>query len=148
MRRPLLPLLLAAACLLLQPPPVSPGASRPSGLPDGYEAVPLGEVRVTQYTHVECRSRLTASGHVLRDADQGKVCAVSRDWWRKRVKPGDLIWVTGYAQPCKALDTMALRNAKGLAQTRWIDIYVTDPIGGLAFGIRRAPAYLLVAKSR
>ena len=116
---------------------------RPTGLPGAWKAEPLGWVRVSQYTHVETRSRVTSSGYVLKDSDEGLACAVSRDWWRKRVQPGDLVWVEGYAQPCVALDTMAPANRRGLAQKRWVDIYVKDPHRGLDFGIRRSSAYLV-----
>lgn len=136
-------LLLAAALSLAGPGPLSTSVIRPVGLPDGYEAVPLGMVRVTHYTHVECGSRVTSSGYVLKDSDEGRVCAISRDWWRSRVKPGDLVWIVGHAQPCLALDTMALRNSKGFAQKRWVDIYYTDRQTALDFGIKKAPAYLL-----
>lgn len=137
--------MLALFCLLslCSPPPLSTTIVRPDGLSESFEAVPLGQVRVTKYTHVECRSRLTASGHVLSDVDSGRVCAVSRDWWRSKVKPGDVLWIPGYAAPCTALDTMALANRKGLAQTHWIDIYITDPKTGLEFGIQHGMAYLI-----
>src|SRR5437868_740259 len=83
--------------------PVSTAMVRPPGLPDGYEAVSLGQIRVTHYTHHETGSRLTASGYVLKDSDEGQVCAISRDWWRKRIKPGDLVWIEGHNQVCRAL---------------------------------------------
>ncbi|MBI5200608.1 MAG: hypothetical protein HY925_03395 [Elusimicrobia bacterium] len=136
---------LALSLALLNAAPGDLGTSvvRPLGLPAKWEAEPLGWVRVTQYTHVETNSRLTSSGYVLKDRDEGLVCAISRDWWRSRVKPGDLVWVTGFAQPCAALDTMATHNPKGLAQTRWIDIYVKDPVRGLAFGIKHSSAYIV-----
>ena len=133
----------AALMALLGAGPVSTSHIRPKGLSAAYDAIPLGEIRVTKYTHIETHSRLTSSGHILRDEDEGKVCAISRDWWRKTIKPGDLVWITGYAQPCVALDTMALRNPKGLRQLRWMDIYITDRQKGLDFGIRRSNAYLL-----
>lgn len=127
--------------------PVSTSSVRPAGLPARYEASPLGQVRVTHYTHHETGSRTTASGHILTDADAGRVCAISRDWWRGRVKPGDLIWIEGHARPCVAWDTMAFRNRKGLRQTHWVDIYVTDRREALDFGIRRATAYLVRRRS-
>ncbi|MBI5240174.1 MAG: hypothetical protein HY926_06855 [Elusimicrobia bacterium] len=128
---------------LLLPRPVSTSVVVEVKLPRGYEMVSLGEVRVTQYTHHETGSRVTSSGYVLRDQDEGRVCAISRDWWRSRVKPGDLVWVGGRAQPCVALDTMALRNRKGLLQSRWVDIYITNRQAGLDFGIQKAPAFLI-----
>ena len=131
---------------LCAPPPLSTALLRPAGLSEAFEAVALGQVRVTKYTHVECRSRVTASGHVLSPRDSGRVCAVSRDWWRSKVKPGDVLWIPGFAQPCTALDTMALTNRKGLAQTHWIDIYITDPKTGLEFGIQHGTAYLIRPK--
>lgn len=136
---------LALSAALFGAAPAAPGmtAFRPAGLPSGWDARPLGWVRVTQYTHVETRSRVTATGYVLKDRDAGLVCAVSRDWWRSRVKPGELVWVDGYAKPCVALDTMALANAKGFPQTRWVDIYMTDPVKALDFGIRHASAYVV-----
>lgn len=123
--------------------PLSTSSVRPAGLPERFEAVPLGQIRVTHYTHHECGSRVTASGHVLKDSDEGRVCAVSRDWWRGLVKPGDLIWIEGHARPCVALDTMALANRNGFPQRRWVDIYFTDRQKALDFGIQRATAYLL-----
>jgi 3D (Asp-Asp-Asp) domain-containing protein len=142
--RPFAALILAVAVLAVGSP-AAPGVPvfRPRGLPADWEAKPLGWVRVTRYTHVETHSRLTSSGYVLKDSDENRVCAVSRDWWRSRVKPGDLVWVEGVVQPCVALDTMALTNSKGLAQTRWIDVYTLDPGRALDFGIRHANAYLV-----
>lgn len=136
-------LMLAAS--LLNAVPAAPGAGvfRPAGLSAGWDAEPLGWVRVTRYTHVETHTRMTASGHVLQDRDEGRVCAISRDWWRSRVAPGDLVWVEGSAEPCAALDTMALVNAKGFPQTRWIDVYVRDPARALDFGLRHANAYIV-----
>lgn len=139
-------LLILAVLGLCAPRPLSTTIVRPAGLSESFEAVPLGQVRVTQYTHVECRSRVTASGHILSPRDSGRVCAVSRDWWRSKVKAGDVLWIPGYAQPCVALDTMALANRKGLAQTRWIDIYITDPKTGLEFGIQHGMAYVIRAR--
>jgi 3D (Asp-Asp-Asp) domain-containing protein len=138
------------AVVLLTAAPAAPGVQsfRPAGLSDEWDAEPLGWVRVTQYTHVETHSRLTASGHVLQDADEGRVCAISRDWWRRRVKAGDLVWVDGFKEPCTALDTMALANAKGFPQTRWIDVYVRDPERALDFGIQHANAYIVRSNAR
>lgn len=59
------------------------------------------------------------------------------------MKPGDLLWVPGHAEPCRALDSMADANRKGFPQRRWLDIYHTDRRKALDFGIRRAQAYLL-----
>jgi hypothetical protein len=115
---------------------------RPAGLDDRYEAVPLGQIRVTHYTHNE-GGRMTSSGHTLEDGDAGQVCAISRDWWRGTVKPGDLIWIPGHTEPCVALDTMALANRKGFKQRRWVDIYSTDRKAALDFGIQRATAYIV-----
>ncbi|MCX5790349.1 MAG: hypothetical protein NTX64_17855 [Elusimicrobia bacterium] len=141
------PLVVCAALLgvLLYGAPGELGTSvvRPEGLSGAWRAEPLGWVRVTQYTHVETRTRLTSSGYILKDSDEGLVCAISRDWWKKRVKVGDLVWVTGFAQPCVALDTMAPANRRGLAQTRWVDIYVTSRSRGLDFGIRKSSAYII-----
>lgn len=128
---------------LLLPRPVSPSVVLEVSIPRGYESVPLGEVRVTKYTHHETGSRVTSSGFVLSDGDEGRVCAISRDWWRSRVMPGDLVWIGGRDYPCVALDTMAVRNRKGLAQRHWIDIYITDRQAGLDFGIQKAPAFLI-----
>lgn len=143
MKRALVALLLSAAIQ-----PVSTAVVTPSGVAADaayadYEAVPLGQVRVTHYTHHECRSRLTASGYVLKDSDQGRVCAISRDWWRGRVKPGDLVFIQGQGQPCVALDSMADHNRKGFKQRRWLDVYYTDRQQALDFGIQRATAYVL-----
>lgn len=136
--------LLAAGLVAAAQRPLSPAGFAPAGLPAGWVAVPLGSVRLTHYTHHECGSRLTASGHVLQDEDEGRVCAVSRDWWRGRVRPGDLLWVPGHAEPCRALDAMAPANRKGFPQRRWLDIYHTDRQKALDFGIQRGQAYLLV----
>ena len=106
------------------------------------EVTPLGIVRVTRYSHFE-GGRITASGYLLKDEDAGKVCAVGRDWWKKFIKPGESIWVEGFSEPCKVLDTMAIKNSKGLLQTTWVDIYIPDPKEGLAFGIQKRPAYLI-----
>lgn len=121
---------------------VSTSTIRPPGLGSGYEAIPLGRVRVTKYTHHE-GGPITATGHRLKPEDEGKLCAVSRDWWKSVVKPGDQVWVVGHAQPCVALDTMAIKNRKGLRQRRWVDIYITDRRKGLDFGIQRSTAYLI-----
>ncbi len=66
--------LLIAALVIIAAVPVSPANSV-----EAFEVIPLGEVRVTKYTHVECRSHVTSSGYVLTDSDEGRVCAVSRD---------------------------------------------------------------------
>lgn len=135
------------ACLLVAgASPLSPLVPRRLALFDIYKPVALGRVRVTHYTHHECRSRLTSSGYVLKDSDEGRVCAIGRDWWRKRIKPGDLVYIPGYAEPCVALDTMALRNPKGLPQTHWVDIYFTDRRKAYDFGIQHAQAYLLTPR--
>ena len=123
--------------------PVSTAVVQPKGMPRGYEAVPLGQIRVTHYTHHETGSRLTASGYRLKDSDEGRVCAISRDWWRKRIKPGDLVWIAGQPHPCVARDTMALRNRKGLRQRRWVDVYYTNRRAAYDYGIHHATAYLL-----
>jgi 3D (Asp-Asp-Asp) domain-containing protein len=104
--------------------------------------ISLGKVRVTSYTHNE-GGRVTAYGYILRDEDAQAVCAVSRDWWRKFIKPGDLVWVEGMDEPCIVLDTMATHNRKGLAQTRWVDIYMNNVRTALDFGIQRRQAWLL-----
>ena len=77
--------------------PLSTSEVRPAGLSEEFEAVPLGQIRVTHYTHKECASRITSSGYSLKDEDSGRVCAISRDWWRSKVKPGDLGWIEGHA---------------------------------------------------
>ena len=121
---------------------------RPAGLSEEFEALFLGQIRVTHYTHKECASRITSSGYSLKDEDSGRVCAISRDWWRSKIKPGDLVWIEGHAQPCVALDTMALTNRKGFPQRRWVDIYSgPDRQTALDFGIKRATAYLIKRKS-
>lgn len=143
--RPRIAVVAVLVALLVNAAPGDLGTSvvRPEGLPKDWEVEPLGWVRVTNYTHVETRSRLTSSGYTLKNEDEGLVCAISRDWWRERVQPGDLVWVAGFAHPCAALDTMALANSKGFPQTRWIDIYIKDPARGLEFGIQKSSAYLL-----
>ena len=133
----LLMLILSAAVL-----PVSTAGVAPAGVPAGYEALPLGQVRVTHYTHHECHSRLTASGYVLKNADAGRVCAISRDWWRGRVKSGDLVLIEGQGT-CVARDSMADANRNGFAQRRWVDVYYTNRQKALDFGIQRATAYVL-----
>jgi 3D (Asp-Asp-Asp) domain-containing protein len=140
MKQLVVSLLLAAA---IQPVSTAMVAPRGVAVPKGYEAVPLGQVRVTHYTHHECRSRVTASGYVLKDSDQGRVCAVSRDLWRGRVKPGELVFIQGQEHPCVARDSMADHNRKGFKQRRWLDVYYTDRQDALDFGIKRATAYVL-----
>ncbi len=125
---------------------MSPLTPRRSSLFDLYRPVPLGVVRVTHYTHHECHSRLTSSGYVLKDSDEGRVCAIGRDWWRGRIKPGALVYIPDYSTVCVALDTMALRNRKGLPQTHWVDVYYTDREKALDFGIQHAEAYLLTPR--
>ncbi len=132
-----------AAMLWAVVQPVSTAMIQPAGMPRGYEAVPLGQIRVTHYTHHETGSRLTSSGYLLHDSDEGRVCAISRDWWRKSIKAGDLVFIEGQPQPCVARDTMALRNRKGLAQKRWVDVYYTDRQTAYDYGIHHATAYLL-----
>ena len=110
------------------------------------DAIPLGEVTVTHYSHEDddgIWGRWTASGHILTDYDAGRVCAVSRDWWKSLIKEGDSIWVEGYAEPCQALDTMAFHNSNGMHQTRWIDIYDPDVESAREFGLKTARAYLI-----
>lgn len=101
----------------------------------------LGLVHVTRYTHHE-GGRVTASGYVLKDADEDHVCAVSRDWWKHRIQPGDLVFVAGFQQPCVVLDTMARANSRGKVQLHWVDIYLTSVARGLDFGIQRRRAWL------
>jgi 3D (Asp-Asp-Asp) domain-containing protein len=101
----------------------------------------LGIVHVTRYTHHE-GGRLTASGYVLKDADEDRVCAVSRDWWKHRIMPGDLVFVAGFRQPCVVLDTMAVANRNGKVQLHWVDLYLTSVERGLEFGIQRRHAWL------
>ena len=137
------PLILSLLITIFSPKFLCTDKSPEINIRRSFQWIPLGTVRVTQYTHIECHGRLTSSGYVLKNEDENRVCAIGRDWWRKKIHPGDLVWVDGYAEPCVALDTMALKNRKGLPQTRWIDIYVTDPVKGLNFGIRHAKAYHL-----
>lgn len=108
----------------------------------GRNMAPLGQVRVTHYTHHE-GGRITASGYTLRDSDAGRVCAVSRDWWGGRVKRFDVIWLEKYNQKCVIMDTMATSNRKGLRQTKWIDVYGSDVESALDFGIQHSNAYLI-----
>ena len=102
----------------------------------------LGVVRVTKYTHNE-GGRITASGYYLKDRDQGKLCAVSRDWFRKKVKVWDVIYLEHFNQTCIVVDTMALQNSKGFKQTKWVDVYHTSVEEALEFGIQRSKAYLV-----
>jgi len=110
------------------------------------EIIPLGVIRVTKYTHHE-GGRWTSTGHRLADKDEGKVCAISREWWRKKVKPGDIVFIEGYAKECIALDTMAKKNRKGFRQRKWIDIYNGGKVQeSLDFGIKKAKAYVVREK--
>jgi len=97
--------------------------------------IPLGRVRVTKYTHFE-GGRTTASGHYLKDTDSHKICAIGRDWWKKDIPIGTKIWVEGFSYPLTVLDTMAIKNHKGLLQTRWVDIYHNNVKEALNFGIQ------------
>lgn len=112
----------------------------------GFEAESLGQVRVTRYSHFE-GGRLTASGYILKDSDDGKVCAVGRDWFRVSIKVDDKIWVEGFKEPCVVKDTMAIRNHKGLLQNKWVDVYIPDPVEGLKFGIQKRRAYKILERS-
>lgn len=113
-----------------------------SGIPPATVREPLGVVHVTRYTHNE-GGRLTASGYYLKDSDQDKVCAVSRDWWKHSITPGDLVFVDGFVQPCVVLDTMAVANRKGKRQLHWIDLYSTSVEHSLDFGIQHRKAWLV-----
>lgn len=112
-----------------------------------HGVIPLGIVRVTQYSHFEKGGRLTASGYLLTDLDDGKVCAVGRDWFRSFVKVGDSVKIDGFPTSCLVLDTMAIRNSKGLMQTKWVDVYTNDPVSGLDFGIQHREAFLIRRES-
>jgi hypothetical protein len=103
--------------------------------------IPLGMVRVTKYTHNE-GGWWTSSGYRMKEKDAMSVCAISRDWWRRRVKPGDAIQVDGII--CRALDTMALKNRKGFRQRKWIDIFNGSKVEeSLDYGIQKHQAYIV-----
>jgi len=104
--------------------------------------IPLGEVRVTRYTHFE-GGKVTASGYILKPEDKDVICAVGRDWFKKTILVGDKLQIEGFSRPCNVQDTMAIANRKGLKQTRWVDIYHTDVKDALKFGIQRRRAYLI-----
>ncbi len=135
--------LLALVALLAAVDEVSTAAPTPWSSAAHLE--PLGVVRVTRYTHHDDPQfgRWTASGYILKDSDEGKVCAVSRDWFRTRVKVNDVVWIEGFQRPCVVKDTMGLRNRKGFLQTKWFDVYITDVKRGLAFGIQKRRAYIV-----
>lgn len=101
----------------------------------------LGVVHITRYTHHE-GGRLTASGYVLKDSDEDRVCAVSRDLWKHKVHAGDMVHIDGFKQPCVVLDTMAIANSRGKKQLRWVDVYLTSVRQGLQFGIQNRRAWL------
>jgi len=103
----------------------------------------LGIVKVTNYTHVECGSRITASGYELKDGDARRVCAVSRDLIGKEVRFGDHLFLEGYGVVCEVLDTMADENRNGKPQRKWVDVYMTDYDGSLGFGIQSSRAWVL-----
>lgn len=106
-----------------------------------YAFIPLGLVRVTKYTHHE-GGWWTSSGYRMKEEDAMRVCAISRDWWRRRVKPGDVIQVDGVT--CRALDTMALKNRKGFRQRKWIDVFNGSNVEeSLDYGIQKHQAYIV-----
>lgn len=131
----LVSLLLVSAVKVSMPPPV---------LKD-IKMIPLGIVRVTKYTWHE-GGKWTADGHKFEAGDENKICAASRDLWKKKVKPGDTVWIKGQAQ-CVVRDSMANRNSKGFRQRRWLDIYIgSDQEAGLDFGIQKSEAYIIRGK--
>jgi hypothetical protein len=103
--------------------------------------VPLGLVRVTKYTHFE-GGWWTSSGYRMKEKDAMQVCAISRDWWRRKVKPGDVIQVDGVT--CLALDTMAKKNRKGFRQRKWIDLFNGSKVEeSLDYGIQKHQAFIV-----
>jgi len=71
------------------------------------------------------------------------VCAISRDWWRKKVRPGDVVMIDGVVT-CRALDTMALKNRKGFRQRKWIDVFNGSNVEeSLDYGIQKHQAYIV-----
>lgn len=103
--------------------------------------IPLGQVRVTKYTHNE-GGWWTSSGYRMKETDRLRVCAISRDWWRKKVRPGDIVQVDNVT--CRALDTMALKNRKGFRQRKWIDIFNGSKVKeSLDYGIQKHEAYIV-----
>lgn len=116
-----------------------------STIADGYFQKPksdeLGIVRVTKYTHNE-GGRWTASGYYLKDSDNGTVCAASRDLWKKKIQPGDVVVIEAFGVVCEVLDTMADKNSKGFKQRNWIDIYTADLNEARLHGIQKASAQL------
>jgi 3D (Asp-Asp-Asp) domain-containing protein len=110
----------------------------------GFAPVDLGIVTATNYTHIEGTwGRATASGYTLKDSDSLRVCAISRDWWRGRVMPGDYIYLQDLGIMCQALDSMGDVNENGFKQRKWIDVYRTDYDAALAFGMKESRAWLL-----
>ena len=104
--------------------------------------ISLGIVRVTKYTHFE-GGWWTSSGYRMKEKDAMQVCAISRDWWRKKVRPGDTVMVEGVVT-CQALDTMALKNRKGFRQRRWVDIFNGSKVEeSLNYGIQKHQAYIV-----
>lgn len=104
--------------------------------------MPLGLVRVTKYTHNE-GGWWTSSGYRMKESDRMQVCAISRDWWRKKVRPGDTVMIDGVVT-CRALDTMALKNRKGFRQRKWIDVFNgSDVKESLDYGIQKHQAYIV-----
>jgi 3D (Asp-Asp-Asp) domain-containing protein len=132
---------LAVSYFRSQPPEYKPNWNGGEG-----QLQPLGMVNVTRYTHNE-GGRITASGYYLKNEDDGKVCAISRDWWKSKVQPGDMVFLEGFIQPCVALDTMATHNRNGYAQKTWVDVYHPDVANALRFGIQRRRAWMVKKKS-
>jgi len=104
--------------------------------------ISLGIVRVTKYTHNE-GGWWTSSGYRMKESDRMQVCAISRDWWRKKVRPGDVVMIDGVVT-CRALDTMALKNRKGFRQRKWIDVFNGSNVEeSLDYGIQKHQAYIV-----
>jgi len=95
----------------------------------------IGLAHITNYSHEES-SRLTASGHILKDEDSGKVCAVGRDWWKKIIHPNDIL-IIGNEIVCVVKDTMAPRF------TRRVDVYRSSRQEALTLGITQKDVIII-----
>ena len=109
--------------------------------------LPLGIVRITKYTHRKSEGGIwTASGRKFRPEDVDRVCAVSRDWMkRKKLRFGDVI-VVGEVTTCVVEDTMAkyVKYHRGKLQKRRVDIYNGGDVkSAMDFGVQYGRMYLV-----
>jgi len=116
------------------------------------DLVPMGIMKVSMYTQHEPGVNYTTASLYRLDPfrDSGRICAISRDLWKKDILPGDVIWIKELNFFLVALDTMAIyhpedkdEDGNKVKQLRWIDIYESDQEKVDSFGLKFLTIYKL-----